>query len=74
MPAKKTDPKTRILALRKEIAAHKRRYYEKNAPSISDFAFDQLLKELQALEAAHPEFADPKSPTQKVGGETSKGF
>ena len=43
-------------------------------PTISDFEFDAKLKELQELEAAHPEFYDPHSPTLRVGGEITKNF
>src|SRR5690606_13372799 len=49
-------------------------YYVLDQPSISDFEFDMKLKELQQLEAAHPEFYDPASPTIRVGGMVTKNF
>src|SRR5438067_3171542 len=61
-------PKKEIEKLRAELERHNRLYYQEAAPEISDFEFDQQLKRLQELEAAHPEFADPNSPTQRVGG------
>lgn len=54
--------------LRKEIRRHEYLYYVLAKPEISDFAFDQLMAELKALEAAHPELITPDSPTQRVGG------
>ncbi|MGH7550333.1 MAG: DNA ligase LigA-related protein, partial [Gemmatimonadota bacterium] len=53
----------RALALRKEIRAHDRRYYEEDAPVVTDAEYDALLHELQALEAEHPSLAAPDSPT-----------
>ncbi len=58
----------RIERLRKEIEKHTYNYYVLDAPTISDAAFDSLMRELQELERAHPEFLDPASPTQRVGG------
>ncbi len=66
--------KEQILALRAELQAHNHAYYTLDAPTISDFEFDQKLKQLQALEAAHPEFDDPNSPTKRVGGAITKNF
>ena len=63
-----SDPGTRIEELRREIEHNSYLYYAKDAPAISDAAFDSLMHELRALEAAHPEFYDPNSPTQRVGG------
>lgn len=63
-----------IQALRAEIEYHNHLYYVEDKPKISDFEFDQLLKKLQELEAAHPEFYDPHSPTQRVGGTVTKNF
>lgn len=74
MPPKKSSPKGRIEELRAEIEEHNRRYYDLAKPSISDPAYDKLVKELEALEAAYPKFAKKDSPTQKVGESTSKGF
>lgn len=63
-----------IQQLRAELEQHNHAYYILDNPIISDFEFDQKLKELQALELAHPEFADPLSPTQRVGGGLTKNF
>ena len=68
------NDKERILQLRKEINEHNRKYYVDNAPDISDYDFDMLLKELEALESQHPDMFDPLSPTQRVGSDLSKGF
>ena len=64
----------RILTLRAELHEHNRRYYVDDAPSISDTAFDALLRELQDLEGQFPESFDPNSPTQRVGGMVVKSF
>jgi len=64
----------RILTLRAELHEHNRRYYVDDAPSISDAAFDALLRELQDLEGQFPESFDPNSPTQRVGGMVVKSF
>jgi len=64
----------RLYALRAELHAHNRRYYIEDNPSISDQAFDALLRELQDLEAQHPEAYDPNSPSQRVGGTVVKSF
>jgi DNA ligase (NAD+) len=66
-------PKKEIEKLRAELERHNRLYYLEAAPEISDFEFDQRLKRLQDLEAAHPEFADPNSPSQRVGGAPMTG-
>jgi DNA ligase (NAD+) len=63
-----------IQQLRSELDQHNYNYYVLDQPQISDFEFDQKLKELQALEAAHPEFFDSNSPTQRVGGAVTKNF
>lgn len=68
------EVKARIEALREELERHNYAYYQLDQPKISDFEFDQLLKQLQALEAQHPEFFDPNSPTQRVGGGVTKNF
>src|SRR3954471_11879456 len=57
-----------IKQLRSEIEHHNELYYQKNAPEISDYEFDQLLERLKHLEAEHPELITPDSPTQRVGG------
>ena len=64
----------RIDALRDELNRHNYNYYVLNAPEISDRDFDMLMKELEALEAAHPEHFDPDSPTRRVGSDISTGF
>lgn len=63
-----------IQQLRSELDQHNYNYYVLDEPQISDFEFDQKLKELQALEAEHPEFFDANSPTQRVGGTITKNF
>jgi DNA ligase (NAD+) len=63
-----------INQLREELREHNHNYYVVDDPTISDYEFDIKLKELQALEAAHPEFYDANSPTLRVGGEVTKKF
>jgi DNA ligase (NAD+) len=63
-----------ISSLRKELHDHNTRYYVEDAPVISDQVFDQKLAALKVLEEAHPEFFDPNSPTQRVGGAITKNF
>ncbi|MDC7997840.1 NAD-dependent DNA ligase LigA [Gilvibacter sediminis] len=63
-----------IHALREELRQHNYNYYVLDAPVISDFEFDTKLKQLQELEAAHPEFYDPNSPSLRVGGQVTKNF
>ena len=69
-----TPEQQRILDLRDIINRHNHNYYVLNAPEISDRDFDMLLKELEALEAAHPEMDDPLSPTRRVGSDLLSGF
>ena len=64
----------RILQLRSELHEHNRRYYVENAPVISDMEFDMMMRELQDLEARHPEMADDNSPTQRVGSDINREF
>ncbi|MBR1666074.1 MAG: NAD-dependent DNA ligase LigA [Bacteroidaceae bacterium] len=64
----------RIVALRAELHRHNHNYYVLNQPTISDQDFDALLRELQDLEARHPELFDPNSPTQRVGSDLSNEF
>lgn len=66
--------KDRITALREALEQHNYNYYVLSAPTISDREFDEMMKELQTLEEAHPEYADPHSPTQRVGSDLSKEF
>ena len=69
-----TEVENRIQALSEELRQHNYSYYVLDEPSISDFEFDIKLKELQELELKYPEFADPNSPTQRVGGQITKNF
>jgi DNA ligase (NAD+) len=64
----------KIKKLRPELDEHNYRYYVLVQPVISDYDFDMKLKELEKLEAEFPEFADPNSPTQRVGSDTSSDF
>ncbi|MGG5506087.1 MULTISPECIES: NAD-dependent DNA ligase LigA [unclassified Myroides] len=68
------EVKSKIEALRKELNEHNYNYYVLDNATISDFEFDQKLKELEALEKKHPEFFDADSPTQRVGGTITKNF
>ena len=68
------EVQNKITALRNELHEHNHRYYIEDAPIISDYEFDQKLRELQELEAKHPQFTDPNSPTQRVGGGVTKTF
>jgi len=63
-----------IKALREVLHAHNHAYYVLNSPTISDFEFDTLLKQLEGLEQQYPTFADPNSPTKRVGGDLTKKF
>ena len=69
----KTQANIRIEELRSIINEANRRYYVDNAPVLSDYEFDMLLKELEALEKKYPEFITPDSPTQKVGSDLKQG-
>lgn len=64
----------RIEHLRDELHRHEHLYYVLDAPEITDAEYDGLMRELKALEEAHPEFASPDSPTQRVGGKPREGF
>lgn len=64
----------RILQLRRELHEHNHRYYVLNQPTISDQDFDFLLRELQDLEAKHPDLYDENSPTQRVGNDINQQF
>lgn len=64
----------RLEELRQQVRYHQYRYYVLNSPEISDAAFDALYRELEAIEARHPEWVTPDSPTQRVGGEPQAGF
>ena len=64
----------RMRELERELEYHSHKYYVENAPEISDFEFDALLRELQELETLHPDFADPNSPTKRVGSDLTTEF
>jgi DNA ligase (NAD+) len=67
-------PEQRVVELRDAIRHHEERYYIHDAPEISDAEFDQLLHELEQLEADHPDLVTPDSPTQRVAGRPVEGF
>jgi len=64
----------RVEELRRQLEYHNFRYYVENAPEISDFEFDAMMRELQDLERAHPEYADPNSPSVRVGSDLTAEF
>ena len=68
------EEKQRIEQLRQELHEHNHRYYVENQPTISDQEFDELMHELQRLEALHPEMYDANSPTQRVGSDLNSEF
>src|SRR5262245_19414095 len=72
-PVKQTA-NDRIGQLREQIREHEHRYYVLDQPVISDYDFDQLMRELRALEEQNPNLITPDSPTQRVGGEPAKEF
>ena len=65
---------SRIEQLRKELSLYNHKYYVEATPVVSDYEYDCLLRELQELEAAHPECYDPNSPTMRVGSDLTSGF
>lgn len=67
-------PQERIAYLRSQLHHHNHNYYVLNMPEISDYEFDQLMRELQELEARYPELYDPTSPTMRVGSDLTKEF
>jgi len=69
-----SDPTARVRELRADLDRHNRLYYEEATPEITDAEYDQLFRELESLEKAHPALADPNSPTQRVGGARLEGF
>ncbi len=69
-----TDPQARIEALRRQIEYHNYRYYVLDDPEIPDAEYDRLMRELEALEAEHPEWVTPTSPTQRVGAKPLDRF
>lgn len=68
------DPRARHAQLVQEIEAHRAAYYVHDAPTISDAEYDALERDLRSIEAAHPELADPDSPSKTVGGAVATGF
>ena len=68
----KTQANIRAKELRDILNEASRRYYVENMPTMSDYDFDMLLKELEAIEAEYPELITPDSPTQKVGSDLGK--
>ena len=68
------EAREKIRALRAEVEEHSRRYYDEDAPTISDFEYDKLIHTLMDLEDAFPQFRTPDSPTQHVGGKVSSKF
>ncbi len=66
--------KKRVAGLRRQIAEHNDAYYQRDAPTITDAEYDELMRELEALEQAHPELVDPTSPTQRPGARPAAGF
>jgi DNA ligase (NAD+) len=68
------SPESRIRQLRGELAHHNRLYYTDATPEISDADYDKLFRELEELEAKHPEYEDANSPTKRVGGAPIEGF
>lgn len=69
-----STPEQRIKELRDELNRHNHAYYVDNNPTISDYDYDMLMKELEKLESEHPELDDPLSPTHRVGSDITKGF
>ncbi|MDD4801624.1 MAG: NAD-dependent DNA ligase LigA [Syntrophomonas sp.] len=64
----------RISELRKQLEYHNRKYYDEDSPEISDYEYDNMLRELEMLESEHPQWIVPESPTQHVGGTVKHGF
>ncbi|MGL4549664.1 MAG: DNA ligase LigA-related protein, partial [Gemmataceae bacterium] len=69
-----SGPVERIAKLRDDLHHHNHLYYVEAAPVISDLEYDRMMKELEGLEAAHPQLASPDSPTQRVGGAPVSGL
>lgn len=69
-----TSAEQRIKELRGELNRHNHSYYVDNSPTISDYDYDMLMKELERLETENPELDDPLSPSHRVGSDITKGF
>ncbi len=70
----RVSPASRVEELKRKIRYHNERYYRDDAPEISDAEYDSLFRELAGLEEAHPDLADPDSPTRRVGAEPVESF
>ncbi len=70
----KNEAKKRIEHLSKELMQHNHRYYILNEPSVSDYTYDEMMRELRGLEAEYPEYLRPDSPSQRVGGDVQSTF
>ena len=68
------DALEQITALREKLRYHNEKYYNEDAPEISDYEYDMMQRELRTLEAEYPEYVDAESPTQRVGGTPSGRF
>ena len=68
------DAREEIAGLRRQISEHNRNYYDLDAPTISDFEYDALMRRLKELEEQNPELRTPDSPTQRVGGSALAAF
>ncbi|MDE6839586.1 MAG: NAD-dependent DNA ligase LigA, partial [Oscillospiraceae bacterium] len=68
------DLQAQAAQLRRTLNEHNYSYYVLDAPTISDFEYDRMLRELEELEGAHPELVTPDSPTQRVGGKALDSF
>src|SRR5215831_16594369 len=68
------SPEHQARFLREKLRHHEHQYYVLDQPEISDAEYDAMMRQLQALEAAHPELATPDSPTRRVGGKPREGF
>ena len=68
------DVQQEMQSLREQLQYHNKKYYDEDAPEISDYDYDMMQRKLRALEAVHPEFADANSPTQRIGGVASEKF
>ena len=66
--------RNKIEELRRQLEYHSHKYYVENAPVISDYEFDAMMRELLELERLHPEYADPDSPTVRVGSDITAEF
>ena len=66
--------RNKIEELRRQLEYHSHKYYVENAPVISDYEFDAMMRELLELVRLHPEYADPDSPTERVGSDITAEF